>query len=138
MWTWRTESDPSGRVGLQWGSRVGTSSTSPQMELQHLISPDIDECTLPTACPLGICTNTNGSFTCQACDAGYTLSSHRHACEGKWPPLHSAFSTPTSNVCRSGRSECSVRSSFWQSCPSLHLLSCTLYCLLRDGLHHHL
>lgn len=43
---------------------------------------DIDECTAQAACPSGLCLNTEGSYSCMACDAGYTVSRDGSMCEG--------------------------------------------------------
>lgn len=45
--------------------------------------PDIDECTLPTTCPRGTCTNTEGSFTCVTCQPGFRASEDGQGCEGE-------------------------------------------------------
>ena len=43
---------------------------------------DINECTALAACPSGLCLNTEGSYSCMACDAGYTVSRDGSTCEG--------------------------------------------------------
>lgn len=43
---------------------------------------DINECTSQAACPSGLCLNTEGSYSCMACDAGYTVSRDGSTCEG--------------------------------------------------------
>lgn len=45
-------------------------------------SADIDECTAQAACPSGLCLNTEGSYSCMACDAGYAVSRDGSTCEG--------------------------------------------------------
>lgn len=43
---------------------------------------DTDECQIPGACPTGVCTNTEGSFSCTACDLGFTAAPSGLSCEG--------------------------------------------------------
>lgn len=47
-------------------------------------SSDIDECQTPGACPTGVCTNTEGSFSCVACDPGFRVAPNGLSCEGGW------------------------------------------------------
>lgn len=49
----------------------------------HCFPSDIDECALPTTCPRGTCTNTEGSFTCITCQPGFTVSEDGQQCEGE-------------------------------------------------------
>lgn len=53
-------------------------------------TPDIDECALPATCPLGTCTNTEGSFTCVICQPGFRVSQDGQQCDGEgfWICLH--------------------------------------------------
>ncbi len=46
-------------------------------------TPDIDECALPTTCPQGTCTNTDGSFTCIICQPGFKVSEDGQQCDGE-------------------------------------------------------
>lgn len=43
---------------------------------------DIDECLAPGICPTGVCVNTEGSFSCMACDPGFTVAPDGLSCEG--------------------------------------------------------
>lgn len=61
-----------GSWALQWISNSLCCSTS-----------DIDECALPTTCPQGTCTNTEGSFTCITCQPGFIVSEDGQQCEGE-------------------------------------------------------
>lgn len=45
--------------------------------------PDVDECVLPTTCPQGTCTNTEGSFTCITCQPGFRVSEDGQQCDGE-------------------------------------------------------
>lgn len=45
--------------------------------------PDVDECVLPTTCPQGTCTNTEGSFTCTVCQPGFRVSDDGQQCDGE-------------------------------------------------------
>lgn len=54
---------------------------------------DIDECALPTTCPWGTCTNTEGSFLCITCQPGFTVSEDGQRCEGE------AFSCVSTEMC---------------------------------------
>uniref|UniRef100_A0A8C5KW74 Latent-transforming growth factor beta-binding protein 2 n=1 Tax=Jaculus jaculus TaxID=51337 RepID=A0A8C5KW74_JACJA len=42
---------------------------------------DVDECASRTSCPSGLCLNTEGSFTCSACQSGYWVNEDGTACE---------------------------------------------------------
>ncbi|KAK3563790.1 hypothetical protein QTP86_034520 [Hemibagrus guttatus] len=42
----------------------------------------IDECKSPDICPLAVCANSEGSYSCTTCESGYRVSSDR-TCEGK-------------------------------------------------------
>jgi hypothetical protein len=44
--------------------------------------PDVDECASRASCPTGLCLNTEGSFTCSACESGYWVNEDGTACEG--------------------------------------------------------
>lgn len=46
-------------------------------------TPDIDECALPATCPLGTCTNTEGSFTCMICQPGFRVSEDGQQCDSE-------------------------------------------------------
>lgn len=46
-------------------------------------TPDIDECAVPTTCPRGTCTNTDGSFTCTVCQPGFRVSEDGQQCDGE-------------------------------------------------------
>lgn len=52
-----------------------------------MFSIDIDECQSLDTCANGICLNSEGSYTCENCPAGYTVSYDGELCEGKSPPL---------------------------------------------------
>lgn len=43
---------------------------------------DVDECASRASCPTGLCLNTEGSFTCSACESGYWVNEDGTACEG--------------------------------------------------------
>ena len=43
---------------------------------------DVDECASRASCPTGLCLNTEGSFTCSACQSGYWVNEDGTACEG--------------------------------------------------------
>uniref|UniRef100_A0A7N6BT80 Latent transforming growth factor beta binding protein 2 n=1 Tax=Anabas testudineus TaxID=64144 RepID=A0A7N6BT80_ANATE len=45
------------------------------------VSQDIDECQTPGVCPMGVCTNTEGSFFCMSCDPGFTMAPNGLSCE---------------------------------------------------------
>lgn len=53
----------------------------------RVLSVDIDECQSLDTCANGICLNSEGSYTCENCPAGYRVSYHGELCEGKAPPL---------------------------------------------------
>lgn len=53
----------------------------------HVLSVDIDECQSLDTCANGICLNSEGSYTCENCPAGYKVSYDGELCEGKAPPL---------------------------------------------------
>uniref|UniRef100_U3J6C1 Latent transforming growth factor beta binding protein 2 n=1 Tax=Anas platyrhynchos platyrhynchos TaxID=8840 RepID=U3J6C1_ANAPP len=55
------------------------SSCSPHSPL--CAYADIDECTARAACPSALCLNTEGSYSCMACDAGYAVSRDGSVCE---------------------------------------------------------
>lgn len=44
---------------------------------------DVDECAQADLCLGGVCANTEGSYTCTRCKAGYRVSQDRQRCEGK-------------------------------------------------------
>lgn len=48
--------------------------------------PDVDECAQGDLCLGGVCANTEGSYTCTRCKAGYRVSQDRQRCEGKFQP----------------------------------------------------
>lgn len=48
--------------------------------------PDVDECGQGDLCLGGVCANTEGSYTCTRCKAGYRVSQDRQRCEGKFQP----------------------------------------------------
>ena len=53
-------------------------------EKKCLLFLDIDECVVDTTlCANGMCTNTDGSYTCSPCDSGYELNDDSTACNGK-------------------------------------------------------
>lgn len=43
---------------------------------------DVDECAQDNFCLGGVCANTEGSYTCTRCKAGYRVSPDRQRCEG--------------------------------------------------------
>lgn len=47
------------------------------------LCPDVDECAQGNLCLGGVCANTEGSYTCTKCKAGYRVSHDRQRCEGK-------------------------------------------------------
>jgi len=47
------------------------------------VLPDINECAQGDLCLGGVCANTEGSYTCTRCKAGYRASQDRQRCEGK-------------------------------------------------------
>ena len=47
------------------------------------ICDEIDECLLGIDACAQLCTNTIGGYAC-TCNAGYTISSNRLGCDGKW------------------------------------------------------
>lgn len=53
----------------------------------HVLPIDIDECQSLDTCANGICLNSEGSYTCENCPAGYRVSYDGELCEGKPPPL---------------------------------------------------
>lgn len=48
-----------------------------------VFTADINECALPTTCPQGTCTNTDGSFTCIVCQPGFRVSEDGQQCDGE-------------------------------------------------------
>ena len=64
----------------------------PHARTQYLT--DIDECQTPGVCPTGLCTNTEGSFSCVACDPGFTVAPDGVSCEGTVIPLTRAALLP--------------------------------------------
>uniref|UniRef100_A0A8C4LX70 Latent-transforming growth factor beta-binding protein 2 n=1 Tax=Equus asinus asinus TaxID=83772 RepID=A0A8C4LX70_EQUAS len=42
---------------------------------------DVDECASRASCPAGLCLNTEGSFSCSACESGYWVNEDGTACE---------------------------------------------------------
>ena len=50
--------------------------------LRACIHADVDQCAANTDGCAQTCTNTAGSYQC-SCDAGYTLNSDGHTCDGK-------------------------------------------------------
>lgn len=48
------------------------------------VLPDIDECARGDMCLGGVCANTEGSFICSRCRAGYRVSLDQQSCEGKF------------------------------------------------------
>lgn len=53
----------------------------------RVFSVDIDECQSLDTCANGICLNSEGSYTCENCPAGYRVSYDGELCEGESPPL---------------------------------------------------
>lgn len=53
------------------------------IQLLLFVSQDIDECQTPGVCPMGVCTNTEGSFSCMSCDLGFTVAPSGPLCEGR-------------------------------------------------------
>lgn len=51
-----------------------------------LSAPELDEGALLGVCPLGVCTNTAGSFSCSDCERGYRPSALGHTCDVRGPP----------------------------------------------------
>uniref|UniRef100_A0A3Q1EW23 Latent-transforming growth factor beta-binding protein 1 n=1 Tax=Acanthochromis polyacanthus TaxID=80966 RepID=A0A3Q1EW23_9TELE len=47
----------------------------------YCFTTDVDECALPTTCPQGTCTNTEGSFTCVVCQPGFRVSEDGQQCD---------------------------------------------------------
>lgn len=45
--------------------------------------PDVDECSQGDLCLGGVCANTEGSYICTRCKAGYRVSQDQQRCEGK-------------------------------------------------------
>uniref|UniRef100_A0A8C7YA88 Latent transforming growth factor beta binding protein 2 n=1 Tax=Oryzias sinensis TaxID=183150 RepID=A0A8C7YA88_9TELE len=43
---------------------------------------DINECQTPDVCQTGVCTNTEGSFSCMTCAPGFTVTPNGLSCEG--------------------------------------------------------
>lgn len=64
-------------------STVDTSVLQWMFNSMCCFTPDIDECALPATCPLGTCTNTEGSFTCMICQPGFRVSEDRQQCDGE-------------------------------------------------------
>lgn len=44
---------------------------------------DVDECAQANFCLGGVCANTEGSYSCTRCKAGYRVSPDRQRCEGR-------------------------------------------------------
>lgn len=70
----------------------------------HVFSTDIDECQSLATCANGICLNSEGSYTCEHCPAGYRVSYDGELCEGKslnelLRAATCAFYTACKNVC---------------------------------------
>lgn len=60
------------------------------------VCPDLDECAFPGVCPSGVCTNSEGSFSCRDCGEGYRPSPLGHTCKGEsCPPTPCARTNPS-------------------------------------------
>uniref|UniRef100_A0A3Q0RLU4 Latent-transforming growth factor beta-binding protein 2 n=1 Tax=Amphilophus citrinellus TaxID=61819 RepID=A0A3Q0RLU4_AMPCI len=45
------------------------------------LCPDVDECSVANLCPGQLCLNSEGSYTCRSCEAGFQVSEGGHYCE---------------------------------------------------------
>uniref|UniRef100_A0A8D0WFK5 Latent-transforming growth factor beta-binding protein 2 n=1 Tax=Sus scrofa TaxID=9823 RepID=A0A8D0WFK5_PIG len=60
--------------GKEWGqSSLQLLPFGPTSLTQWPVS-DVDECASRASCPTGLCLNTEGSFTCSACESGYWVN----------------------------------------------------------------
>uniref|UniRef100_A0A8D1NI92 Latent-transforming growth factor beta-binding protein 2 n=1 Tax=Sus scrofa TaxID=9823 RepID=A0A8D1NI92_PIG len=59
----------------------GCQGTEVRGTLSQWPVSDVDECASRASCPTGLCLNTEGSFTCSACESGYWVNEDGTACE---------------------------------------------------------
>uniref|UniRef100_A0A3Q4M8I5 Latent transforming growth factor beta binding protein 2 n=1 Tax=Neolamprologus brichardi TaxID=32507 RepID=A0A3Q4M8I5_NEOBR len=45
------------------------------------LCPDVDECSVANLCPGQLCLNTDGSYTCRSCEAGFQVNEGGRYCE---------------------------------------------------------
>lgn len=73
------------RTGMR---RFARCEPSPSLDLRCRVwclslLPDVDECAEENFCLGGVCSNTEGSYSCTRCKAGYRVSPDRQRCEGR-------------------------------------------------------
>lgn len=78
---------------------------------------DIDECALPTTCPQGTCTNTDGSFTCIICQPGFRVSEDGRQCDGE--AFGCVFVQEYALLCLYTWAQVCVASASFQTCQTL-------------------
>lgn len=83
----RTASLDSDLLLTDWDAKVRSMWTKCFDLLCHVwclsLLLDVDECAQENFCLGGVCANTEGSYSCTRCKAGYRVSPDRQRCEGR-------------------------------------------------------
>lgn len=63
---------------------VALTTVFPISTIYLAVSPDVNECSQGDLCLGGVCANTEGSYSCTRCKAGYRVSQDQQRCEGEF------------------------------------------------------